>query len=244
MKIKNLIIISVLAVALLGCDKHEPRHIVVLPDVSGSIDRQSMQEGLKAVDELAKHLHRGDKLTIIPILGDAQAGASGRILRFEVPISRQAYDADLRDFQRKLQTSIKEISTNAAANPGSKTDILGSVGLAEQEFHADGSSRKYILVVLTDFLQDDGAENFGTTVRLRDLERAKIFSQQAAQKDDLSFQGVNIYLGLLRSEEYARLSKTRRTALKIFWMAYFKTLGGKPEFVTDGVGFLENLQSQ
>lgn len=244
MKTRAPFTLFVLAVALLGCGKHEPRHIVVLPDLSGSIDRRSMQEALKGVDELAKHLHRGDKLAIIPILGDAQAEVSGRILRFDVPVNRQAYDSDLRDFQRRLQTSIKEMSTNAAANPGSKTDILGSVGLAEQEFRADGSGGKHILIVLSDFIQDDGEENFGATVRLRDLEQAKMFSQQAAQRDDLSFREVNVYLGLLRSAEYARLSKTRRTALKVFWMAYFKTLGGTPEFVTDGVGFLENLQSQ
>src|SRR6478752_2207631 len=123
MKIKKTLIVLMLAGALLGCGKREPRHIVILPDVSGSIDRESLEQAFKAIDELAGHLQRGDRLTIIPILGDAAAEASGNILRFEVPPNRQAYDTDLRTFRSKLNASLKEMQTNAMAHPGAKTDI-------------------------------------------------------------------------------------------------------------------------
>lgn len=113
MKIIKILIASVLAMVLLGCGNRETYHILILPDVSGSIDRQSLEQAFKGIDELASHLQRGDRLTIIPILGDAQAEASGRILRFEVPPNRQAYDTDLRDFQVKLRYSLKEIQTSA-----------------------------------------------------------------------------------------------------------------------------------
>src|SRR5690242_3325667 len=118
MKINKILIVLVLAVALLGCGKREPRHIVIMPDVSGSIDRESLEQAFKAIDELAGQLQRGDRLTIIPILGDAEAEASGRILRFEVPANRQAYDTDLRDFRSKLGSSLKEMGNRAIRHPG------------------------------------------------------------------------------------------------------------------------------
>jgi hypothetical protein len=119
-----------LAVALLGCGKQQPRHIVILLDVSASIDRQSLRQEFRAIDELAGRLQRGDRIAIIPILDDAQAQEAGRILRFQVPTNRQAYDMDVRNFRSKLAAALAEMQVNATAHPGSKTDILGSVALA------------------------------------------------------------------------------------------------------------------
>ncbi len=242
MKIKKLLVVWVLAMTLLGCGKHEPRHIVILPDVSGSIDRESLQQAFRAINEFAGHLQRGDMLTIIPILGDAEAEASGRILRFEVPVNRQAYDTDLQKFLVKLKGSLTEMQINAAIHRGSQTDILGAVELAEQEFQADAGSRRHILVVLSDFIQEDSGRNFRNAEQLRDSLKARIFSQQISHKDDLNLQGATVHLGLLRSNEYARLSKDRRTALRVFWMTYFKVLRGKPEFASDGTGLMESLK--
>src|SRR4051794_40719436 len=118
MKLKKILIVPVLAVALLGCGKRQPRHIVILPDVSGSIDRESLEQAFKAIDELADHLKRGERLTIIPILGDEEVEASGKILRFEVPANRQAYDTDLRDFRVRLSSSLKAMQAKAVAHPG------------------------------------------------------------------------------------------------------------------------------
>jgi hypothetical protein len=242
MKTKKIIIMLLLAVALLGCGKREPRHIVIMPDVSGSIERESLEQAFKAINELAGHLQRGDRLTIIPILGDAEAEASGRILRVEAPMDRQAYDADLQNFLVKLKASLTEMQISAATHPGSQTDISGTIGLAEQEFQADAGGRRHILVVLSDLIEEDGTTNFRTAGQLRDSVAAKEFSQQLSRRVDLNFQGATVHLGLLRGNEYARLSKDRRTALKAFWMTYFSTLGSKPEFVTDGTRLLENLK--
>jgi hypothetical protein len=63
-----------------------------------------------------------------------------------------------------------------------------------------------------------------------------------SQKDDLKLQEIAVHLGLLRSNEYARLAKDRRTALRVFWMTYFNALGSKPQFITDGTGLLESLK--
>lgn len=240
MKIKKTLIAFVLAVALLGCGKREPRHIIVMPDVSGSIDRQALKQTFKAIDELVGHLQRGDRIAIIPILGDAQAEASGRIIRFEVPKERQAYDADLRDFRLKLETSLEEMESTAVSTPGSKTDILGSVILAQQEFHSYPARTHRMLAILSDFIQEDKTTDFKGDERLANLLTAMAFASRVAERDGIGFEGIQVYLGRLRSHEYACLTERRREAIQAFWTQYFmiSKAVAVSKIVGDGPGLL------
>jgi hypothetical protein len=241
MKMKKILVASVLAVALLGCGKRERRHIIIMPDVSASIDHESLSQAFKAIDEFVPHLQRGDKLTIIPILGDAQAEASGRILRFEVPSSRQPYDGDLKDFRNRLKVSLTQLQWHVAAHPGEKTDILGSVSLAAQEFQTRDSESNRFLVILSDFVHEDSDLNFRSDSRLRTPASSARLSKEIANQGGLSLRNIHVYLGALRSKEYTRLDKAQRTAIKTFWMEYFDSLGGNAEFATDGTRVLENV---
>lgn len=230
----------VLAAALTSCGKpSQPRHIVILPDVSGSIDRKALEQTFQAIDQLAGGLHRGDAITIIPILSDAGAEASGRILRFEVPLNRQAYDSELRNFRGTLKTALEQMMSDAFAHPASKTDILGSFALAEQEFEGSHNSRQ-LLIVLSDFIQEDKETDFRTDVRLENVAAMKKFAIVAAERHAGSLKATHIYLGLLRSREYAALSPKRRDAIGDFWMEYSKALGGQPQSVTDGAGLMKS----
>jgi hypothetical protein len=240
MKTNKLLIVLVLAVALLGCGKREPRHIVILPDVSGSIKRESLEQAFKAIGELARHLQRGDRLTIIPILGDAEAEASGKILRFEVPANRQPYDGDLRSFPTKLYACLAEMRASALAHRGSKTDILGSIKLAEQEFEAVPEKSTHILLVLSDFIEEDSGLDFRRDGRLATSNGAKEFAAKLLKDCPIDFRGARIYLGLLRSSEYTGTGKSRRNALAEFWIQYFNLSSGHPTFVNDGLGLLQN----
>jgi len=237
MKTNKLFIVSVLAVALLGCGKHEPRHIVILPDVSGSIDRESLQQAFKAIDELAGHLQRGDRLTIIPISGDAEAEASGRILRFEVPANRQAYDTDLRDFRIQLSSSLNKLEANAVLHPGAKTDIWGAVALAAQEFQADAKPQK-ILLILSDFIQEDRETDFSSDPHLNNTDSVERFATRQIKAQNIKLNHIKAYLGLLRSREFTGLNQSRRNAIKKFWIQYFKNSGAHPTFSADGLGLL------
>ena len=238
MKRTKILIAVVLAVAFLGCGKREPRHIVILPDVSGSIERESLEQAFRAIDELAGHLQRGDRLTIIPILGDAEAEASGRILRFEVPANRQAYDTDLRDFRSKLKASLKEMHSKAVTHPGSKTDILGAIALAEQEFdlHPDHSTK---LMILSDFIEEDQQFDFRTSGTISSALSVQKLAMRQAQTGNIRLNKVEVYLGLLKSAEFTALGKSRRNAIKSFWIQYFKNAGAHPRFFDDGPGLLK-----
>jgi hypothetical protein len=243
MRIKKLLIMSMLAVALLGCGKHQTRHIVILQDVSGSIDRESLEQAFQAIDGLAGHLQRGDRLTIIPILGDAEADAPGRIIRLEMPKQRRAYDTDLGKLKHTLQVALSHMHGNAVAHPGSKTDIFGSVELAEQEFRRGPAGLKRELIIFSDFIQEDSETDFRTDTRLLLPAMPMRVAQETAQ-GHLDFRDTRVYLGLLRSHEYARLKTSRRAALKAFWLGYFKSLGARPEFSSDAGGLLTSLQSK
>jgi hypothetical protein len=238
MKIKNILIVSTLAAALLGCSKREAKHIVILPDVSGSIDRQSLEQTFKAIDDLAGRLQRGDRLTIIPILGDAEAETSGKILRFEIPANRQAYDTDLRDFRRKLNASLKEMQTNAFARPGAKTDILGAVLLAEQEFDLYPNHSTKVLAILSDFIQEDRQFDFRTDRNLSNANFVQKFAQRQTQSKNIRFEQTTTYLDLLKSNEFTALEKSRREAIKTFWIEYLKNTGAHPKFFDGGAALL------
>jgi hypothetical protein len=243
MKTKAAFSLMLLAISLLGCGKQpEPRHIVILPDVSGSIDRETLKQAFKAIDEMVSHLHRGDRIAIIPILSDAEAEASGRILRFTLPNSRQAYDSDLRDFRARLQKALAEMEAAAIAHPGSKTDILGSIVLAEQEFQANSEQSKSLLLILSDFIQEDREIDFRKDKRLATVEAAQALAKDHLAVSHSSFTNVSVFLGLLKSREYAALDWRRRNAINGFWIQY---LGGAkigPRFVADGIGLLKSEQ--
>jgi hypothetical protein len=238
MKIKKMFIVLVLAVALLGCGKREPRDIIVMPDVSGSIDRESLEQAFKAIDDLASHLQRGDKLTIIPILGDAEAEGSGKILRFEVPANRQAYDSDLRDFRRKLNAALQKMQANAIVHPGSKTDILGAIVLAEQEFNSHTEHSTKLLAILSDFIEEDRQFNFRTDNAVNGAAPVQRFATQQARTGNLNFEKVEVYLGLLKSSEFTALGRSRRNAIRTFWIQYFNAVKAHPNFYDDGSGLL------
>jgi hypothetical protein len=242
MKVKRIIIASALAVALLGCGKRESRHFVILIDVSGSIERGSLEQALKEIVELARGLHRGDRLTVIPILGDAEAGASGTIMRFDVLGNRQAYDSDLRQFAVKLEGALKELNSSAMNDPTAETDILGAISLAEQEMRPDMTNLN-VLVILSDFIQEDREINFLRDGRLINKNTAKEFAKQIAKERRSRLGDTPVYLGLLKSKEYARCSRSRRYAIQEFWIEYLTSTNGAPEFVADGLGLLKKVIS-
>jgi len=241
MKTKAAIFAMLLAISLFGCGKQpEPRHIVVLIDTSGSIDRKALAQAFKAIDEMVSRLHRGDQIAIIPILGDAEGEASGRIMRFQVPPNRQPYDSDLRGFRAKLKASLGEMEAVAVARPGDKTDILGSVLLAEQEFEAaTGQSRRHLLI-LSDFIQEDGDMDFRRDKRLANQMAAQAFAKERSNIINFSLQHADVFLGLLKSKEYTALDRKRRNAIKEFWIQYFRAAETGPKFADDGIGLLKS----
>jgi hypothetical protein len=228
-----------LAGLMAGCGTaRPPRHYVVLIDASGSIDPAAEADAFQAIKKSAQHSRRGDSIAIIPIKGDAAAETEGSIIRGTVPVVREAYDQDIRRFTTELRGSLEKLEADVLAHPGDKTDILGSLDLAQEEIANAKPGEQVILVVLSDFIQEDGRLNFKTSRALANEAAAREFAMKMAHENQISQTHINVYLGGLRSGELSGLDQQRRKAIQAFWIRYLTSLGATPQFVTDGPGLL------
>src|SRR5947207_8750763 len=224
---KRLSLVLLAVVLLGGCyrQQHRPRLIVILLDTSGSIEPDAEAQCMDAISKLVQKIDRGDRVSIIPITGDAEVQSTGRVLRFEKPPHRTAYDADLIQFSRQVQQSLQEFRARVIAKPTSKTDIFGGIRMAAEEFAAapayDGN-----LIIFSDFIEDDGQVDFKIDRRLRTKEAANQYAIQTYKSSSEGRFMRKTYLGLLQSRDLQGLDRPRREAIREFWVEYFKTSGG------------------
>ena len=221
---------------LLANGNPHPLHLVYLVDVIASIKPRALKDAFHAIRIEAARLQRGDRISVIPITGDAENDAQGRILRMRVPEKRQPYDQDLVQFKRKFDAALESFERRALAHPYDHTDILGSIVLAAQEFAMDPPRVRGKLIIFSDFIEEGGRFNFMTDPRLASTERARVFANSAGKKIP-NFRGVSIFLGQLRSTELGSMPQARSMAIQTFWLNYLINEGAHdPEFVLDGPG--------
>jgi hypothetical protein len=180
---------------------------------------------------------RGDRLILIPITGDAQNDAGGRVLRLSAPTEREPYDTDLRRFQSEAQ---KQFAAWAASlDPRQiKTDILGSLDVARQEFAAIPKESGRRLIIVSDFLEDEPSYRFLSAPQLANDARARSFALALRSQRDFALPGVPICLGRLESSDFAPLSPQRKDAVRAFWTAYLTEKDRQPKLHFDGTGML------
>lgn len=204
-------------VLLGGCTPAKrPREIIIVPDISASIEQQARRQMFDAIKQVALHLHRGDTLTIIPITGDAEADLQGRILHYEVPTAdkREAYDADLRKLSSQVGSDLEGLESEALAHPGQHTDILGTIRIAMAEFSPADTDKR--LIVLSDFVQDDRQSDFRRDRSVATSDAGKRFGAEL-QKRVAYRRSVRVFLARLRSTDYAALNPKRREGISAFW---------------------------
>src|ERR1035437_9088057 len=132
---------------LTGCSHRIPQTTVEIIDTSLSITPRAERAALDAVSNQISRMGRGDRLILIPITGDAQNDAGGRILRLVAPTEREAYDNDLRRFQADAKK--RYAAWLASLDPHQmRTDILGTLDVARQEFAAVPKDAERRLIIL------------------------------------------------------------------------------------------------
>jgi hypothetical protein len=233
-----------LVVGLSGCSR-EPdpphHHLVILIDVSASIDPSAEEEAFRAIEDAVSRLPRGDAVTIVPITGDADTQVEGRALRFHAPTVREAYDQDRKRFSTLVHRSLGDAKGAALAHPGAMTDILGTVQVASEEFAFDPPGTEHNLVVLSDFIHQDQSMNFTNTPMLVNITCAKVLADRLSQGTRLSL--TRVFLGSLRSTDLWKLDRERREAIKEFWHQYFAATGCEPIFAVDGPALMREFLS-
>jgi hypothetical protein len=226
---------------LAGCSHRTPEATVEVIDTSLSITPRAENAALAAVQNQIGHMQRGDSLVLIPITGDAQNDAEGRVLRLSVPTEREAYDTDLRRFQ---STARKQFAAWTASldQHQSRTDILGALDAARQEFATLPSKGSRRLIVVSDFLEDDGTYRFVSAASLENPMRSRQLAARLNKQHGFSLRGISLCLGRLESSDFAPLSAQRKEAVQEFWVAYFATGGEPAEIQFDGTGILADTK--
>ncbi len=224
-------------IVLTACSHPVPKATVEVIDMSLSITPRAEHAAENAILDQISRMGRGDRLIIIPITGDAQNDAGGRILRLVAPTKREAYDNDLRRFQADAKK--RYASWLASLDPHQmRTDILGTLDVARQEFAATPKNTDRHLVILSDFLEDDPLYRFVSTSQLANAVRARAFAVATRTDRGFALPGVPVCLGRLESSDFAPLSPQRKEAVQVFWAEYLNDRGHAPALRFDGTGML------
>jgi hypothetical protein len=219
-----------------GCHNQlPPSRYIFLPDISASIYPESVEDEFGAMDRLVDHLHRGDQLVIIPIAGNARTDVQGHIVRLQVPEQRTAFDSDLGPFREEAHQEIARLRNWAISHPSARTDILGTLQVAQQE-GAGGEEGNTKLIVLSDFIEDDGKWSF-----LRDQDVGSVapaLRLADSTRCHVKLQFSSIFLGHVRSRDSEALSTSRWDAVEAFWGELLKLPNQQIAIHTDGIGSL------
>jgi hypothetical protein len=229
------------ALALAGCSHRVPEATIEVIDTSLSITPRAEKAALDAVQNQISHMQRGDTLILVPITGDAANDAGGRVLRLSAPTRRETYDTDLRRFQEQARKQFDAWVASLDKHQ-SRTDILGALDAAWQEFALLPKDSNHRIVVVSDFLEDDGAYRFVSANSLASPATVREFAARLREQHGFTLQGVPLCLGRLESSDFAPLSVQRKEAVQAFWTAYFATGGEPAEIRFDGTGILADTE--
>lgn len=241
-----LVLVSALAI---GCVRKGRQRLAVafVIDLTASVDSGAVRAALDSLDPLldGKKLKRGDSVIVIPITGDTLTESQGKVLRIHLSETRQVYDADLKTLGDQVRDKLRTMQTEVVANPFMHSDILGAADLAAEELAGEQGNVRRVIVVLSDFIQDDSQANFNTSPDLANDGTATDFARKLAAQHTAKFAGATVYLGMLRSKDLKKMPNARRSAVQTFWREYFKLESAQSvSFAIDGPGRVPTILEQ
>lgn len=236
---------ALIAVSLLlaACAHHAPVATVDIIDTSLSITPRAERAALAAVGDQISRLGRGDFLVVIPITNDARNDTGGRILRLQAPTVREPYDADLKRFRIDAQQRFTTWASSLDPHQR-RTDILGALDAAHQEFASLPKENERRLIVVSDFLEDDGVNDFVHDRALANPARARVLAARLRAERGFALSDFNLCLGRLESRDFAPLTEERKAAILAFWSAYFVETGKQFVIQFDGTGMVADADHE
>jgi hypothetical protein len=215
-------LVILMLVSTYGCRQTEPTHTICLVDVSKSIAPDGFRSEFKAVDDLVDRMHRGDRLTVIPITGNAAADTPGRVVTLVAPVYRKAYDADLATFREEAYRNTARLRDGFDAKPTVKTDILGALDVAGEEVTAEDADFRVSIIVFSDFIEDEERHRFLAIPKDKPTDLAR----QLRNKHHLSLPiATTVRLIKLQSTDANLLHPDEQEWIRTFWSAYFAPSG-------------------
>lgn len=234
MKVLRIAVSVLLLLFFISCgpSARHSKHLIILADTSASIVPDARAQMFAAIRQLLAQLSRGDAATIMPVANDASGNLQGHILRFESPATREPYDEDLKRFRKAAESALSSLETESMHLPASRTDILGTLSVAQEEFKRE-RQREVTFIIFSDFLEDDRVFKFRSDKAFRGPHGARSLAEGLASGKPM-LPGTPIFCGELRSKEWLMLDEPRREAVREFWTVYINAIGGKVSFAADG----------
>jgi len=220
-------LVALAAVCVVAGCGDPPAYTICLVDVSASITSAGFESEFAAVDGLAEQMRRGDRLTLIPITGNAMGYTPGHVITLTAPTSRQPYDNDLVQFRVDARAEISKLRAEFTCRPAKRSDILGTIGVARDELAAsevDLAARRpsQTLIIFSDFIENDDRYHFGAHAGVAPNRDDAGFARQVRKElhGDLP-RSLRVRLVEIESNEKLRLSPDRQRSIRAFWDAYF-----------------------
>jgi len=207
-----------------GCARSKQRTTVYLVDVSKSVSPKGFRLEFQAAQDLVDGLHRGDRLIVIPITGDAVNDTSGRILYFDAPATRQPYDYDLISFRKCARQRLEAMQADFSSDPADRTDVFGALRIAAGELNRHSSTRLVAapeLDIASDFVEDDEQYRFTFKSPADGIELAKRVKRQDGFSPP---SNLRVRMIELPSIEKVKASRQGQGSVRAFWLEYFAPL--------------------
>lgn len=228
----------VLLILPTACGGRKSAYIFVL-DLTESVSAEARSNSFEAIKTRAKLLKRGDSLTVIPLVADAQIESSGKVLNLQVGEKRELADADLDEFFIRAERELNELQTNAKNYQ--QSDVLGALRVVSEEIAMiDSEKTRIVVVVLSDMVHSTKQVRFEADANFAGSETARKYAESL--KVNETFKNSEVYIGYLESSDLRKMPNERREAVRQFWQEYFNRGGAKRlQFATDGTGQLEKF---
>ncbi len=238
MTMHKVLIITSALLLLAACSHRRVTQEIFVPDVSESITSEASDAMWGELSSMAARLRRGDSLLILPITPDAGNDISGRSLLESAPDirDRKSLDEDLDEMRAKAAEDIQNLRKQLRSRRLDRTDLLGTFRVISEKVQALPKGDRAVVLVMSDFIQDDAQFDFKTNPRLESPELARLFAKSMAQQEPCPLRAVTIYLGYLESKDLAPLSRRRRDAIEAFWVTFLSEQGAQVQVATDGPG--------
>jgi hypothetical protein len=243
-RIRNAAVIILIALVALSCGRSRRQRLAIayVIDMTASVDNEAIMQAFAAIQPLlnSKTLKRGDSIAIIPITGDTLTESQGKIIRIHLPENREVYDSDLAKLAREVEEKLRHMQEEATASPYQHSDILGAADLAAEELSNESGSVRKVIVILSDFIQDDSRFNFNVSPDLANTHAAEALARKLSLDRKGEFAATLLYLGILRSKDLKKMPNARREAVQTFWREYFKNDGASSvSWAIDGPGKIQ-----
>jgi hypothetical protein len=219
------------AAVSVAAESHPPTSVVVFVDFSGSIQGTARAGYRRELEtNILPYLAAGDRLMVASIHDKTLTGFRPLVEATLPPMPQfngfvdntLKHAQNVKETERIIATTRQQIKADVAetfAKPLASryTDIFSSLAMAEKYF--DGDSRRKVVVLMSDMIEDNPPYKFDA-MGWRPGDTGKLVNELAAKRLIPDLSGVCVYVSGASARDAALAGH-----ISAFWQAYFTRAG-------------------